>query len=959
MTTNNYISSGCDGNREKHVDEMLKKRNHTVMIGIHPTMSRLRSGSFYEEEIFHDHENFGIGHVDHEKKLLKKSSASSVIKTVLGQIPAVALIVMFHLMISIPFGVSYFPIGWRAHSEGSTKQSSDIDDGGVNGSFPYPGKESLGIRMFLFASISAQIVLTFKSKFTNAIGIQMVENVPFFQALAVIVISNQGYGADSLSTLFFLFGFSSVFVGLVFYFLGKMELGKIVYLFPSHVLLGLIGGIGLFLSRTGIEVTLDTAVTFNKRSFEIIIEHIDLVGAVFAFEVVLRGLQFVTTGSNGKGKYPLLSPIYFCMITPIFYSCLWMFHININDAKDAGYFFPSIDECNDQGGIECPAKKSFMESSFNSDAFLLWRIIDIHSISWTSVIRCIPTIFALAIFSLIHVPINIPAFAVSTNVEADMNAELIAHGYSNAVSGLFGGLQNYMAYTQSVLYARSNGDGKYSSIAVAGASILLFFIGPTIASYIPRCMAGTLLLHVGIDLFLEGVYDTFGEFDDLEYAGICFIAIAMTSYGMEAAMIVGVISALLTYAIQNITHLKPIRGSMSAATLRSSSLSRCPEAVEILNNPRTGRKRIQVIQLQGHLFFGNVAQITDGVHHILRQKKNTDEEPLIVMIDFTLVLGIDSSAAQAIVKLKDVIRKTYQIKVSIFVTGTDNGFPCEFKLSKGLRTNNNNDYIEEDYGSSHLSIIVETESNSIHDTVTEISPLLQSKKFACTDKQNDGTYPEGSLEFIKNTKSYVTSSLDEALGFAEDVLIVFENEDFLSNLDDIDIDAIIGTSLNPLHETTDSNTYIVEGKIALRYLNNLSPGQNMSEIKELFSSFRREEYVLNDIIWKQGAPSDSMKLVLRGSLVSILENEAGTRETIKSGNTIGELGLVHGVDRISTVQCASENAILYSLSLESWESLIVSNPMVARVVDMLLIRYLALRVQHVSNRIYETRCLPI
>jgi SulP family sulfate permease len=71
---------------------------------------------------------------------------------------------------------------------------------------------------------------------------------------------------------------------------------------------------------------------------------------------------------------------------------------------------------------------------------------------------------ALAAFSLIHVPINIPAFAISTDVgkigwfscvkilyflltrqvlvlsiDADMNAELMAHGYSNAISGLFGG----------------------------------------------------------------------------------------------------------------------------------------------------------------------------------------------------------------------------------------------------------------------------------------------------------------------------------------------------------------------------------------------------------------------------------------------------------------------------------------------------------------------------------------
>jgi SulP family sulfate permease len=46
---------------------------------------------------------------------------------------------------------------------------------------------------------------------------------------------------------------------------------------------------------------------------------------------------------------------------------------------------------------------------------------------------------ALIMFSLIHVPINIPAFAVSSNVDVDMNVELMAHGYSNCLVGILGG----------------------------------------------------------------------------------------------------------------------------------------------------------------------------------------------------------------------------------------------------------------------------------------------------------------------------------------------------------------------------------------------------------------------------------------------------------------------------------------------------------------------------------------
>ena len=87
----------------------------------------------------------------------------------------------------------------------------------------------------------------------------------------------------------------------------------------------------------------------------------------------------------------------------------------------------------------------------------------------------------------------------------------------------------------------------------------------------------------------------------MEYAGIWLITIVMTVYGMEAALIAGVIAALSTYAFQSITYLNPIRGIMSAATLRSSAWSRSPEINNILDDDSIGRKRILVIQLQGHV----------------------------------------------------------------------------------------------------------------------------------------------------------------------------------------------------------------------------------------------------------------------------------------------------------------------------------------------------------------------
>lgn len=438
----------------------------------------------------------------------------------LKQIPAILLIGMFHLMIGIPFGVSYFPIGWHESTVDLTNEGEEQD--GVDGIFPIAGKDALGIRMFLLSTIIGQLAFTFSSGFNNPISLNMVENVPFLHALAHIVIVREGYGMRSLSTLMFMFALSSVIVGSVFYTLGKFELGRVIYFFPTHVLVGCIAGIGLFIVKTAIEVTMN-----KSFSIDAMVESRNLLYVVLIYELLLRILETLNMKKDGKPFFSLLSPVYFCMITPTFYMALKMSSFNVEDAENAGYFFPQLDS--DEVSSFTPA--SFVTEICSKSILDIWTVVDFRNISWMAVYESLPTLFALSIFSLIHVPINIPAFSQSIQHDVEINQELIAHGYSNILSGLCGGLQNYMAYTQSVLYAKSGGYGKSSGVAVAIVSSILFLVGPFVASLIPRCMAGTLLLHVGIDLFLEGIFDTWGKFERLEYIGTVMITIVMTTYG--------------------------------------------------------------------------------------------------------------------------------------------------------------------------------------------------------------------------------------------------------------------------------------------------------------------------------------------------------------------------------------------------------------------------------------------
>lgn len=323
----------------------------------------------------------------HQPKQLNNSFYQRI-QQIISQIPAVAIASLLNFMVGIPFGASYFPTELQL-----------------------PMKEVLGLRMFLFSTMMAQLVFTFKSKFDNATGLQMVENVPFCLALARIVMEDQqqqqqGSGDDgsASSTLFFLFGLSSVLVGLVFYLLGKFEMGRIVYFFPSHVLVGCIGGIGAFIVLTGLEVTTNTSCTLTWDGLnECIVQNIHLLWPVIAFESFLRLLMRMTEKSSGEARYPLLCPIYYCCITPVFYLGLGWAGMSVETAEQYGYFFPPL--------------SASAGSVFNGDLFNIFTEVNPYLISWTAVVKAIPTMISLTAFSLIHVPINIPAFGESDVID--------------------------------------------------------------------------------------------------------------------------------------------------------------------------------------------------------------------------------------------------------------------------------------------------------------------------------------------------------------------------------------------------------------------------------------------------------------------------------------------------------------------------------------------------------------
>ena len=78
-------------------------------------------------------------------------------------------------------------------------------------------------------------------------------------------------------------------------------------------------------------------------------------------------------------------------------------------------------------------------------------------------------------------------------------------------------VQNYLVYTNTVLFINSGGDSRAAGCMLAVGTLGILIIGPVIIGYIPIMVVGALIFYLGFDLMREALVDTWNKVHRLEY----------------------------------------------------------------------------------------------------------------------------------------------------------------------------------------------------------------------------------------------------------------------------------------------------------------------------------------------------------------------------------------------------------------------------------------------------------
>ncbi|KAH9456782.1 hypothetical protein Pst134EB_012981 [Puccinia striiformis f. sp. tritici] len=451
----------------------------------------------------------------------------------IGTIPAVILGLMMNVLDGVSYGLIMFPTG--------------------AGFTTFDGFGGIGISMFFMTCIVSQLVYSLGgSAFPGGNGSMMIESVPFMHVIAKKIII--GIGPDHpqriIATTMVSFALSSILTGIAFFGLGALKLGNLMGFFPRHILVGCIGSVGAFLIITGISVTgqLVDGFSFSGPTFHHLtqVTHLPLWLTPLGLAIFLRVL---TTFYN----QPFVVPTYFLSIPIIFYMITnLIIGISIEELRTKGWVF------------------DLNLSSENSSPFAFYALYQFDQVDWNVLKTTLMEQVAMVIFGLLHVPLNVPALALSLGKDdIDINKELIAHGISNTLAGLTGTVSNYLCYVNSVLFARVGGDSRLAGTMLAVVMMGVFAIGPGVIAYLPICVVGALIYVLGIDLLKEALWDTWGKVSWVEYVTIWAIIIAATWHDFVVGLIVGVLLACMSFVVTSSQH-KPIRSVMDGCTARST-----------------------------------------------------------------------------------------------------------------------------------------------------------------------------------------------------------------------------------------------------------------------------------------------------------------------------------------------------------------------------------------------------
>ena len=277
---------------------------------------------------------------------------------------------------------------------------------------------------------------------------------------------------------------------------------------------------------------------------------------------------------------------------------------------------------------------------------LWWPIsaISRNEIDWGVIAQSGAEIGVVCGVTAISLLLEISSLEVARKKTADLDKELRINGIANMLSAVGGGFSGSLSMEGSLLLDEAGASTRWSGVFTALTLAIVLFAGADIGSVVPKAVLGGMLTYLGVMVLSEPLRSVQRSWTDAALATAMMLAIM--NFGYLEGIALGVIGACLMFAL-SYSRIGLVRRHLTRQEF-SSNVERAPKQSRLLS--QEGR-RVHVFWLSGFIFFGS----SNGLFERIRGSIDAQHDKPVgyVILDFSAVPGLDTSAALSLVQLRN------------------------------------------------------------------------------------------------------------------------------------------------------------------------------------------------------------------------------------------------------------------------------------------------------------------
>jgi SulP family sulfate permease len=482
------------------------------------------------------------------------------------------------------------------------------------------GGFSLGLAGLIMGAVVTCLVIAVTSTFSPTVGGPDSPAVAVMSVLASsIATALQAKGASTdaiILNVLVALTVSTFLTGVLLYGTGALKLGQWLRFIPYPVIAGFLAASGLLLITGGMEVITQTNLTLQPSSWEVLYSEAYgpqiLLGALFAVAIPIFG-RFVPSY--------LALPVAFFGFLVVMDVVLFGFEaVSVRDV----WFLPSLGELR------------------------LWLPINAilsQPVDWRVIAQSGAEIGSFCGVMAIALLLDVTSLEVARQKTADLDQEFRSNGLANLLAAAFGGFGGSLSMNACILLDESGATTRWSGAIVGIVCAIILFSGVDIGSVVPKAILGGMLAYLGVMILIE-LAQAPAKISWMEWAltGVMTLVIINFSYFM--GVLLGVVGSCLMFAL-SYSRIGVIRRHLTRHDF-SSNVERSPEQSRLL---REEGRRVHVFWLSGFIFFGSSNGLFERIKRVIEGQQ--DKPVGYVVLDFSSVPGLDTSAVLSLVKLRN------------------------------------------------------------------------------------------------------------------------------------------------------------------------------------------------------------------------------------------------------------------------------------------------------------------